>query len=354
MDKVRAFFVKAYGDPAAVGRQVGEGLREPIHDLLTRLNLPARFSSDRHRERLQVLLGNIERLAPDLVAEMEGIAEGAGVAAETIFMLNCLVELDAQSCSVVGFADAPGGPLIAKTNDLGAGDTPTYAVCVVDVPGKAQVLHVTWPGTVWGGPGVNEYGVGYGGASVATGEWNAAGIPSNMVGRLVLDRTHNVREAIETLAEAEFVCHPFNWILGDESELVGVERSVYKTAIREPQDGAVWATNHFLTPDLAELLTASPEDLQNSRARYDRLGILAAETPHTREGAWQILRSHDEPGAICRHGGDSAPATSAAMILRPRARVVWLATGRPCSAKLRPYQLQLPVRGGSGHLGIGT
>jgi isopenicillin-N N-acyltransferase-like protein len=354
MEQVEGFFVKAYGDPAAVGRQIGERLAEPITNLLARLCIPQRFSSEDHRERLASMLHNIERIAPHLVAEMEGIAAGADVPADDIFMLNCLVELACVQCSVFGFADAPGGPLIGKTDDLGPGETTTYAVCVEDVPGKAQILHVTWPGTVWGGPGVNERGVGFAAASVATGEWNEAGLPSNMVSRIMLENARDLDEAIETLMELPLACHPFNCVIADEERMVALERSVYKTAVRELEDGAVWATNHFLSPDLAELVTRPQEQMDDSRARYEKLSRRVNEKEHSVRGAQEILMDHTQPGAVCRHGEDHGMVTRAATIIRPRARVVWLALGRPCESKFRPYQLQLPVQGGSGHLIFGT
>ncbi len=355
MDEGSCLFARAYGDPTDVGRQIGAQLRQPIRDLLALLDLPDCFACDAHRERLSCMLGNLDRLAPHLIAEMEGVAEGAGLPCQTIFMLNCLVELTVLGCSVLGFADAAGGPLIAKTNDLAADQTPQYAVTVLDVPGRAQFLHLTWPGTVWGGPGVNEHGVGFGGASVSTGEWNGAGLPSNMVTRLVLEGAHDVDEALEILLETEFACHPFNLVLGDEDRLIGVERSVYKMATREPEHGAVWATNHFLTPDLSDLVACSPADLEESRARWDKLGRLAGESEHTVEGARGILRDHSDPAPICRHGeGEASITTSASVIVRPRARVVWVATGSPCEEELRPFQLQLSVRSEGGHVGLGA
>lgn len=355
MHHQRALFAKAYGEHRAVGEHLGRALEGAIRGLLERMRIPQRFSSSDHGRYLDKLASNIQSLAPHLIEEMEGIAEGAGVETRSILMLNCLVELASMGCSVLGFADAPGGPLIAKTDDLNPGELETHAVLVIDVPGKAQLLNATWPGTVWGGMIVNEHGVGVAGASVGTGERNDEGIPANMVGRLVLEQAKDVDEVIELVTTVDFVCHPFNWVVADEERLVVVERSVYKTAVRRPEDGAVWATNHYLTPDLAELVTRPPEYMENSRQRYEKLGRLAREKPHTHEGAIEVLTDHSEPAPICRHGEDpTGMITCGAAIIRPRARVLWFAAGPPCENKLRPYQLQMPVVGGGGQVELGT
>ncbi len=353
MAEITEHFARAYGKPFEVGQQIGSALADEIRQLLQLHSIPDRFSSAEHKSYLERILNNIRQAAPELVEEMEGLAEGAQVPAEHIFMLNCLVELASHQCTVFAFADAAGGPLVGKTNDLNPNEISAYAVLVIDIPGQAQLLSATWPGTVWGTMCVNEHGVAIAGASVGTAERNDDGVPSNMAARIVLSQARSVDDVIDRLAEVEIICHPFNWIVADEKRALVVERSVYKMAVRQPEDGLLRATNHYLSADLAELVTRTPEQLENSRQRYEKIGHLAGQGEHNQEKALQILTDHTPPAPICRHGGDpDAAFTTAACILRPRARVMWFAAGQPCKNKLRPYQLQMPVVGGGGMVEI--
>jgi predicted choloylglycine hydrolase len=344
-----ALFAKAYGDPQEIGRKIGAVFAEVIRELVVEAGVPGRFEGPVYDERLRLMRANLERVAPELLAEIEGMAEAAGMPAEHLLKFNVLPEIKRAGCSLVGFADAAGGPLLAKTTDIPGPRDDRRVVVAVDVPGRANSLVLTVPGTVWGSSGVNEYGLGCANAAVESGEWRDEGIPSRCVSRLLLQRCRSLEEALEFLREVEFACSPLNILLADEERVVLVERSVFRMAVREPQDGAVYATNHWITPELAAV-QANPEAHQvSSELRYAKLGRLVAEKSHTLEGAREILTDCTQPGAICQAGDDpSRLVTTAATIVRTRARVMWFAPGMPCQSTLRPFQLQLPVvEGGS-------
>ncbi len=342
-------FAHGYGEPVRVGREIGQQLAGPIREVLASLDIPARFDSEDKRAWLDKLMDNIAKEAPALVEEMDGIAQGAGVDREAIYVLNCIVELSRPACSLVGYAQAPGGPVVGKNVDLAPGE-PALAVTVVELGGGRQLLRAHWPGTVWG-DGVNERGLSIAAASVSTAEHRDDGIPTNMAVRLVLERAGNVDEAVEVVAELKIAAKGFNAVVADPDNALIVERSVNKMAVREPEDGVLCATNHFTNPDLAELMTATEAQLAESRDRLARLEELARAREGGREALQEILADHGPP-AICRHEG--AVVTVAALVLRPRARVLWFAGGRPCEAPFRPFQLKLPATAGSGILGYAT
>lgn len=347
----RGLFAKAYGEHYEVGRQMGEAFASVITDLITQAGVPGKYEGPAYDDRLALMRANFERLAPGLLAEMEGIADGAGLPRDHVLKFNVLPEIKRAGCSLVGFADAPGGPVLAKTTDIPAGRTDRRAMVVVDIPGQVQALMLTVPGTVWCSGGVNEFGLGCANAAVETNEWRDDGIPSRCIPRLLLQSCRTFDEAIEFLRGAQFNCAPFNLLVADEDRVVCVERSVYKMAVREPVDGVVFATNHFVTADLAALHSHSEAEMTNSQQRYEKLARLVVEKPHTLEGARAILEDCSKPGAICQVGDDpSRLVTTAASIFRPRARVAWFAPGMPCQSKLRPFQLQLPVVAGGSRV----
>ncbi|MBC7287004.1 MAG: hypothetical protein H5T86_02960 [Armatimonadetes bacterium] len=345
-------FAHAYGRPEQIGQQIGQQLGEEIRALLRALGIPERYSTPQHSNRLDKVMSNLENQAPQLVEEMSGIARGAAVSERDIHMLNCITELAAVSCSIIAFSDAPGGPVIGRTFDSPAGHPSAYAIVAIDHAGGSQILAATWPGTVWVAAGVNGRGLALATASVRTGEYNEEGIPAGMVSRLVLEQAPSASRAVELLAEIPMTMHPFNAAVADEGQALLGERSVYKVSVREPEAGTLCATNHFRNPDLAELCNEPEEVLGESRERLARLEELANSHPHAKEEAMHILADHGQP-PICKHDSGST-TTVAACVLRPRARVMWFAAGRPCDSPFRPFQLKLPVSGGGGIVGYGT
>ncbi|MCX7599199.1 MAG: C45 family peptidase [Armatimonadetes bacterium] len=347
----KALFAKAYGDHYEVGRQIGAAFRSVIAELVAGAGIPGKYEGPAYDERLALMRANFERLAPELLAEMEGLADGAGLPREHVLKFNVLPEIKRAGCSLIGFADAPGGPVLAKTTDIPAGRTDRRAMGVVDVPGKIQALMLTVPGTVWCSGGVNEFGLGCANAAVEPSEWRDDGIPSRCIPRLLLQRCRSFDEALDFLRAVRFNCAPFNLLVADEERVVCVERSVYKMAIREPADGVVFATNHYVTSELAELHSHPETEMRNSQQRYEKLTRLVGEKPHTLEGARAILEDCTKPGPICQTGDDpSRLVTTAASIFRPRARVAWFTPGMPCQSRLRPFQLQLPVVAGGSRV----
>ena len=63
---------------------------------------------------------NVERLAPEFLEEIHGIADGCNLSFEEISAYNCLTEMvnvPTEGCTNFAFADTEEGPVIAKTND---------------------------------------------------------------------------------------------------------------------------------------------------------------------------------------------------------------------------------------------
>ena len=92
------------GTPGQVGAAHGESQRDRIRDHAERflgslLSAAAvRLTEQQLWDRWAPQVGVNRRLAPDLVEEMQGIARGAGVPFERVFLLNSLLDLNRRLC----------------------------------------------------------------------------------------------------------------------------------------------------------------------------------------------------------------------------------------------------------------
>ena len=126
---------------------------------------------------------------PHLLAEVEGIAEGANADPDAVFATNCLDEAwwwgeQGSGCSAVAFVDRGPRPIIGQNMDLDTWmDTTQVALRLQPSEGPAQVL-LSRAGMV-GLCGANEAGVGVVVNTLDTLPSSADGLPVAFVIRLL-------------------------------------------------------------------------------------------------------------------------------------------------------------------------
>ena len=145
--------VTASGDPKTVGRAHGRQAASAIHATLAAWREEAARTHDDVDALIHDLVENTGFRAattewfPDLVEEVDGIAEGAGISAAEAFALNCMDEAWWMSssdggCSVIAVSDVDSGAgVIGQNMDLDTwmdGSHVTLRVSPDDHP--AQVL----------------------------------------------------------------------------------------------------------------------------------------------------------------------------------------------------------------------
>jgi isopenicillin-N N-acyltransferase-like protein len=335
--------VRVSGTPAERGRAAGTALAEPIHRSLAfyRAFLQRRGVG---RGDLSRLLGPsrsaAERSLPDLVAEVDGLASGAGADPWEVFAVNAFEELEPLLAPVsagtmercTAFAvTGPEGTVLAHNEQWYAGDAGNAAVIVAqpdEGPAFASPAVVTCLPAV----GMNAAGLAQGVMSLSA-EDDGPGIPRVLVSRLALqaaDLDDHVRRA-----SIDGRSGGYGYVVaavGGRARIV--ETSAAGHAILEGSGGH---TNHYLDPELAERGDTSA----GSTARLHRLQTLLAERePRTPRDAMEILRDHEgELQSICLHpdpaDGDEASSVLFSMVCHLEERRMWVAAGNPCTA---PYE----------------
>ncbi len=338
--------VRTEGSPRERGRAVGGALAEPIARSLEfyRSFLDRRGVSTAELSRR---LGPFHRAAetslPELVAEIDGLAEGADAPWWELFAANCWEELERvlelaptpDRCSAFAVA-GPEGTILAHNEQWYAGDAGNVAVTVQRPDGEVAFAS---PSVVTCLPavGMNAAGVAQGVMSLAADD-DGEGVPRVPVSRLALaglDVDDASRRATVPGRSGGYA-YVFAAPGGDMKVL---ETAASTHAVVEGRSGH---TNHYLDPALG----VRGHSWAGSVARLARLEqLLEQRNPTTPEAAMEILRDHDSaPQGICMHPdpaeGDEATAVLFSMVCHLESRRMWVAAGNPCR---EPYEeIDLP------------
>jgi isopenicillin-N N-acyltransferase-like protein len=290
--------------------------------------------------------------APDLVDEMQGIADGAGVPLWVVAALNARTEILAMAdaprageCSAVVHTGGHtlGGQSWDWHDELADG----WHVQSVrgDVVGFAGLTEHGILAKI----GVNEAGVGIlfnilGHVDDGHLDDGAAGVPVHLVARRVLGTATSFDDALAILAQAPVSASTVMTVVTPDRSAC-VEVSPAGVGVVAPDDnGWLLHTNHFVDPTLAR------GELRGRREpeTFDRLRVLSARVAARVDGRpgldgvddlASLLTVHPEDGAeVCCHPPvngrlGSRWATLATVAVEPAARRLLVHAGGPCSAQ---------------------
>jgi len=330
MDTAALNVLRLHGGPRDRGRQHGETLRPRIAELLERWGdtLEGGYGVDRRRY-VDLFLSRTAyeattaRLAPEVLEEVTGIAEGAGVSYRDLltfqhvneeFEFAPLFAREApagEACSTIAVAPLGGRPsLIAQNLDLaqfldgfqillrGPCDRSDGEILVLSVPGMVSLM------------GMNSHAFAVCDNTLVQLRTDPGGLPIYALYRLLLE-SRSLDEAL-TLVETTPHAVGLNWVMGDPDGVVMVERSAGE-AVRygpfDPQRPA-YHTNHPLTcADWGPAFRpGAPDRPRPSRSTYLRLAALhqrlhAPGADVSLDGLKAVLSSQDDPDYPVSRGG---------------------------------------------------
>ncbi|MFI1734553.1 C45 family autoproteolytic acyltransferase/hydrolase [Streptomyces acidicola] len=273
--------VRAEGDPSALGRTHGRerspALRAFLDDALCRLDhlLPGPVTLTGLEPTITAYRTAIEAALPDIAAETEGLAAGAGLSLTEAYLLQLRREImgyrkvptmgDCTTYARSGTA-ARGLPVLAQTVDLNGNLDDQITVLDVTPTGTGRRSLLLSFGGLLGYLGLNSSGLAVGINLVLGGTWRP-GVPPYLAVRHLLDRADTVDEAVEvlrTLPLASSRC----LTLCDTVRAVWAEHLAGDWRFHDGPETT--HTNHFLHPDFA------PGDEINVFARRSSVKRLAA------------------------------------------------------------------------------
>jgi len=344
------------GNPRKRGQIHGETLKELIQEHIGRMKgfVGESLQKDPDEGLKEFFaetdfISAIQQWTPDLMEEMKGTAEAAGVTFEDIFALNCGDEtwwyfyekkglfnsptVGAENCSSLGVEPGESSPaLVAQNLDIPAYyDGLQVLLHIKDHVSSLETLAISFAGVV-GAVGMNSRGVGMCENTLIDLKHSAAGLPVMHVSRGIL--------AQPTLEDAISFVHRIrhasgqNYVIGSPDGVVDYECSANKVRRFVPFEGAkmVYHTNHaFVNADTYEI-RKSPE---NSISRFGSVerNLKGVMGPITVEDIKRVLSSHENaPNEVCVHPSDEKKGITAnclIMELSTEPRMHYTA-GPPC------------------------
>jgi isopenicillin-N N-acyltransferase-like protein len=346
--------VEVHGGPEARGRLQGEGARPQILKALARYRevLPAALQMAWHDglREARKFLPYAEEAFPQFVAELRGVAQGAGVPFEEVWTLNCyegLTEVTQQvwGCTSLGVRNdqtAGGNVLLAHNEDWTSVDRDHVYLVRAQPDGGPAFVGMTY-GPLLVNIGLNAEGIGVAIDSVYPTD-GRVGVPRILSSRAVLDA--------RTIGQAIRGCVPklraggYSYLLADaHGELYCVETSATTHHILYGEAGWLVHTNHYLSPKMQAL--EEPGTYSSSHVRLNRARrLLAAQLGSASvESLQSLLRDHvNYPDSICMHEDPSdlvhdRQQTLVSLVMDLTARRVWAAPGPPCQGDYAAYGL---------------
>ncbi|WEG08752.1 C45 family autoproteolytic acyltransferase/hydrolase [Microbacterium horticulturae] len=341
-DTGRIRLLEVSGSPRERGRQYGEGARDLIATAIDYYT--AALTEQTGMDWAEILASVVqwlpisEQLAPHLVEEMRGIAEGAGVDFAEVLTLNVRGEFvydnrpatqpqsvgaDAEERDAVdgctsffltGAASGTGHTLVGQNWDWRTltADT-TLVVRIVQDPLPTVIMQVE-AGQV-GRHGANSAGIALNANGLGGSFGNEIGLPQTLIRRLVLDRP-DLASALNTLVKTRphiasnaLLAHRSGFGIDLETTPQGVDW------IYPDPDGVIAHTNHFqasVPPQLAGRYRPVSADslLRLPRVRAGLAAVAGARDDD--ESAALVKAAMSDhlgyPEGVCTHPDPEAPA----------------------------------------------
>lgn len=367
------------GSYREIGRQVGEGARDRVTASVAYYQeiyegLAGMTLAEGTLQAQAAYLTPARAFSPELLEQLEGLAEGAGVPFADLFLLNCgeeftcPPELEAADNAVAGgdaagagsdaasaagsaprehctsLAIMTGGRHIAAHNeDWYVGDAENMVLVRATLPGGRRYLSLTCaaylPFT-----GITSSGTACSANTVYATDYRSSGVPNQfIVASLLLCPDLESAKARITRAERG---RGSNHLLADAGGRIwNMETSATAWAMTEGDDFYAH-TNHYVAPEMHRY-EGSP--WQGSRKRLARArellqaGILAGADPV--KLATEVLRDHaNDVSSICGHPDPSEPEaertlTTASMVWDLDERLAHVCAGPPCENERRSFSL---------------
>ncbi|MFD7847703.1 C45 family autoproteolytic acyltransferase/hydrolase [Nocardia sp. NPDC059764] len=341
--------IECVGDSFAIGYQHGERLaarlRAFLADGLGRLDrlLPAPVTPSGLAPATIAYRRAVSAALPDLAAEVEGLAAGAGITSEQAWLLQIRRE-------IMGYQRVPTSGDCTTYARLGSGAHPTVLAQTVDLNGdlddQIAVLRISRqdsPRTVlllsFGGLlgylGVNSDGLAIGLNLVLGGDWRP-GVPPYLAIRHLLDTCATAARAVEMLRTIPLASSR-SLTLADPVDSYCVE--AIESSIHLVAQGDSVHTNHFLHPDLVARDELNVFARNASIRRHTACTSTLAALPSTAGVPAHFDLLCQPPIRVPDHGDIRRERTVAAVVLTPADRRLHLRPGDPAHTETLAFQL---------------
>ncbi|MDA0745415.1 MAG: C45 family autoproteolytic acyltransferase/hydrolase [bacterium] len=350
------------GTPEQRGRVHGEAFRGLIRELLpayfdymdctSRAHGVMPLTKERALAITRTYLAPTKEYAPDLMAEVQGIAEGADVVFDEVMALNAFLDLfDYMSPAFIEAGCTtmmiPGGPdgsgaVIGQNYDLPEiFAEPAVLLTLSEAERPGAVMYTT--AGMLGCVGLNTAGIGVVINNLVPAD-AGPGVPYTFVIRKILE-AEQIGDAIDAVVGTRR-SSGMNYVLCDgHGEIYGLETSAADFEVLCPFDGPMAHSNHYLAERLKPLERRGWNQRGQSIVRWGRATRLLkrAKDPDANLMKEALCDHVNNPIAICRHSelhcGEACGQTICGVVLEPSENRASFVRGPSCEHTWAEYSL---------------
>ncbi len=342
--------IEVAGPPRELGRQIGEAARDEVRGFceiaLRHVRKTVAISRDKAMQIARRSAEFAERYSPDMMDELRGTAEAAGVTIDDVMLLQVRNQLQPDGdagCTALSVPAAPGRAAIVAQNWDNDPELDELTVVITRRPAGKPALMTCGQAGLISYMGFSESGIG---ACVNTlpAPSRGVGVPHYFTLRGIYE-ARSLDEAVAAVRRAHRAI-PANIVLATPQGPANLEVTIDDVHVLLPEAGGWLAhTNHCLPQDLAPINDEFPELIQ-SHARKCRIDELLSRAGGQLDvdAVKSILSDHqDHPRSICRHANDDRPhgfwETVFSIIIEPSERRMHISRGTPCSRSYEIYSV---------------
>jgi len=348
-------YLEVSGAPYEMGLQHGEALPERIRrfiDMILEAVTGPERPKDQILKRTHAAVPLLEEHCPNLLEEIRGLADGAGISFEEAVLLQLrgeVAQIPDGACTtyaISGAGTTTGEMFIGQNSDMGPEQEEVGIVLKLTPARGPRILMWTFAGHL-GYHGMNSEGVAHFANALGGGpEWKF-GLSHYPLKRMMLEQ-RTVGEVL-TLLDRYPVASSGNYVLrGGCGNYCNVEVTPDGYATNCPgEEGFVAHSNHFLCSPWA-----CPENYESSlkdsfprlhrmhsliQNRFGQIGV---------DDVIEFLSDHEnEPTSICRHTHEhndhpgGAGKTVCALIAEPEGGRMHVCKGNPCQGRWETFEV---------------
>lgn len=348
-------------DPRQRGRVYGETARQQIHTILgAYMEIFQRITAETWEETVErgkSFLSRADAFAPDLVAEIRGIAEGSARSFEDIFLLNARSEILfnpqvlSQECTTVAAlpkSTKNGDMLLAQNWDWFKDVVNCQVILKIAQRGDVPALITFTEAGQLAKIGMNSAGIGLVVNNLIS-DRPRPGVPWIFLTRRVLESSHFAQALGYVLNTTR--AHSINFLMATaEGEAINLETSPVEEHVLWPENGLLAHTNHYIQPgmkfrDLKPL--RDPYLSTYLRLRRAQKGMVALKGDIDVKGIRHVLTDHmDRPFSVCSHENPAVDpsqrvVTCLSIIMNLSRKQIHYSLGNPCQGDFFTIDLEL-------------
>ena len=359
------FFTIQGATPRERGIDYGTQCKELIHGVLERYisffnSGHAAVSWDSARKISQSFLPFIRAYSPELLEELEGMAEGSGADFDDLLTLDSRSEAmtliqrpasdeeELDGCSSVAIlpdAMADGHTVLAQNWDTYTWQEYGTIVLQVLKEDGADMMIVTEAGQL-ARYGMNQAGLALGVNSLhKTYNTKVFGVPSVFVRRKFLEQDRYV-DAVNKIFGADAMLPMYYVAAYAGGDAMGFEKLEQGQLVLYPENGLIAHSNHLKHPKYAYQVDSLGGTLYRDRRILKHLAPKVGSI--TRADIITAFQDHfGFPFCVCRHGDERKKeldkiSTLGCIIMDTTDKRIWVCKGTPCSGQFREYAWARP------------